>query len=81
VARALSIVDAVVTQPDGSVLDNVVVTTKRMTFLARKGRGRTAQTVVLEENVSAVRYISQQRWEVDTAHGTYQVFDRGCGCS
>lgn len=80
-ARALSIVDADVTDPEGVVHEHLVVTTKRQTFLARQGRGRTAQTVVLEENVAGVRYISQQRWAVDTAHGTYLIFDRGCGCT
>jgi hypothetical protein len=79
-ARALSIVDAVVTGPTGEVFDGVVVTSRRQTFLVRKGRGRTAVTVVLEENIAGVRYLSQQRWAVDTDHGTYNIFDRGCGC-
>lgn len=78
--RALSITSANVTEPNGTVHEKVLVAARGRTFVVRRGRGRTASTLVLDESVQAVRYLSKQRWEVDTDAGTFAVVDLGCGC-
>lgn len=78
--RSLTILNGEVTGPEGRIYRNVVVNSRRNTLLLREGRGRAAETVLLDETVTSIRYVSHQRWEVDTSQGTFLVVDSGCGC-
>jgi hypothetical protein len=78
--RSLTITNGEVIGPDGAIYRDVVVNSRRSTLLLRAGRGRSAETVLLDESVTGIRYVSHQRWEVDTSQGTFLVVDKGCGC-